>query len=64
MDPSGVNRAATIAATVKATGPHASSTAAITATTAATTGVGIIGDESSGEKNERRNSCEKITKHG
>src|SRR5258708_6487294 len=46
----------TIAATVEAPGAHASSTATIAATTAATaTGVGIIGDESGGEKNEGRN---------
>jgi hypothetical protein len=64
VDPAGVNRAATIAATVEAPGPHASSTAAKTATTATATGVGIIGDERGGEKNEGRNSCEKITKHG
>jgi hypothetical protein len=63
VDPAGVNRAATIAATVEAPGPHASSTAAKT-TTATATGVGIVGNERSGEKNESRNSCEKITKHG
>ncbi len=57
VDPAGMNRAATITATVEAPGPHASSTAA-------TTGVGIIGNERGGEKNEGRNSCEKITKHG
>jgi len=64
MNPSGVYRAATIAATVEAPGAHASSTTAKATTAATATGVGIIGDESGGEKNEGRNSCEKITKHG
>jgi hypothetical protein len=58
MNSPSVHPAATIAAAVKASGTHAPSTAA-----AASPGVGIIGNERGGEKNEGRNEGEKITKH-
>jgi hypothetical protein len=57
MDPPGVNRAATMASAVKASGTHA------TAAAAPPTGIGIIGNERGGEKNEGRNESEKMAKH-
>ncbi|QQO12425.1 hypothetical protein JJB99_23445 [Bradyrhizobium diazoefficiens] len=50
-----MNRSATDASTVKAAGAHAA---------AAATGVGVVWDKACGQKNERRDSSEKITKHG